>query len=269
MALATPALAAGLLILAMALPFLPGRYDPLAVPISAGATALAFGGLLLVPIGVAWLALGRSHAMARAALAVATFVVAIAAILTAAVGSLAGAALLLAAWLACLARARRRVGAAHAAGVALSRAVPIALVVVPLVSVAARLTLVGAAATWSRERAIANAAGILGDIERFRDRTGAYPIALNSLASDYAPDVIGIERYGYEPSGESFNLYFAAVPTDFATEEIVMYNPRGGQDFSSHDADLLQLSPDDIRQQRGYFRSHDLPARGWKRFLFD
>jgi hypothetical protein len=269
MAYVAVALAAGLLALGTLLPFLPGRYDPFAVPISAGATALAFGGLLLVPIGVAWLALGRPHAMARAALAVVTLVVAVAATLTAAVGSIAGAALLLAGWLVCLVRGWRRVGTARAAGVALSHAVPIALIVVPTVSVAVRLTLVGVASTWSREHAIASAAPILADIERFRARTGAYPPALNSLASDYDPGVVGIERYGYEPSGESFNLYFEAVPTDFATEEIVMYNPRGEADFSSHDADLLQLAPDDIRRQRGYFASHDLPQRGWKRFFFD
>jgi hypothetical protein len=56
---------------------------------------------------------------------------------------------------------------------------------------------------------------------------------------------------------------------DFATAEIVMYNPRGEADFSSHDADLLELSPEDIRRRRGYFAAHDLPERGWKRFLFD
>ena len=262
-------LAAGLLTLTMLLPFLPGRYDPLAIPLSAAATALAFGGLLLVPIGVAWLALGRSHAMARAALAVTTFVVALAAILTAAAGSVAGAALLIIGWLVYLARGWRRIGAARAAGAGLSRAVPIALIVVPLASVAARVTLVGHAAASSRARAIANASVILADIERFHERTGAYPMSLDALASDYDPGVIGIERYGYEPSGGAFNLYFKSPSTDFATEEIVMYNPRGEQDFSSHDADLLQLPVEDIRRQRGYFASHDLAERGWKRFLFD
>ena len=48
-----------------------------------------------------------------------------------------------------------------------------------------------------------------------------------------------------------------------------MYNPRGEQDFSSHAFDLLQLSPGDIRRQRGYFRSEPLAQANWKRFLFD
>ena len=109
----------------------------------------------------------------------------------------------------------------------------------------------------------------LDDIERFRQRTGRYPIAIQSLVPDYHPDVIGIERYRYEPSGESFNLYFEMPSADLATSLIVMYNPRGEQDFSSHAFDLLQLSPEDIRRQRGYFASETLPQRGWKMFLFD
>jgi hypothetical protein len=51
--------------------------------------------------------------------------------------------------------------------------------------------------------------------------------------------------------------------------EIVMYNPRGEQDISGHAFDLLQLSPEEIRRQRGYFASYDLPQAGWRRFLFD
>jgi hypothetical protein len=48
-----------------------------------------------------------------------------------------------------------------------------------------------------------------------------------------------------------------------------VYNPRGEQDFSSHAFDLLRLSGEDIRRQRGYFASHDLPQANWKRFVFD
>ena len=41
-----------LLVSAMLLPFLPGRYDPLAFSLSVSAIVVVFGGLLLVPIGV-------------------------------------------------------------------------------------------------------------------------------------------------------------------------------------------------------------------------
>ena len=148
-------------------------------------------------------------------------------------------------------------------------AVPIALIVVPLAAAAVRMVLAGSAAAWSRDRAIANSAEIISDIERFRERTGAYPVAITSVWPDYHPGIIGIERYRYEPSGEGYNLYFEHPSLNLAVREIVMYNPRGEQDISSHAVDLLQLNPEEIRRQRGYFASYDLPQAGWRRFLFD
>jgi hypothetical protein len=254
---------------AMLLPFLPGRHDPLALSLSAAATVVAFGGLLLVPVGVAWLISSRGYALAKLALVLATLVAAGAALATVATGSMTAGVVILAAWVICLVRLWRRVGAARTAGTRLARAVPIALVVVPLVGMALRTALAGSAAAWSRDRAIANTAAIISDIERFRERTGAYPVAISSVWPDYHPGIIGIERYRYEPSGEGYNLYFEHPSTNFAVREIVMYNPRGEQDISSHAFDLLQLSPAEIRRQRGYFASYDLPQAGWRRFLFD
>jgi len=186
-----------------------------------------------------------------------------------AIGSMAAGVGLLAAWVIWLVHLWRRVGTARTAGVNLSRAVPIGLIVVPLVAMAVRTTLVGSAATWSRDRVIANAAEVISDIERFRERTGAYPVAISSVWPDYHPGIVGIERYRYEPSGNGYNLYFEHPSTNLAVREIVMYNPRGEQDISSHAFDLLRLSPEEIRRQRGYFASYDLPQAGWRRFLFD
>ena len=257
------------LAIAMLLPFLPGRHDPLVISLSAAATGVAFGSLLLVPIGLAWLISSRGYALARLGLVVATLVASGAALATAASGSITAAVFVLAAWLIWLARLWRRVGAARAARVDLARAVPIVLIAVPLGVMAVRRTLVEPAAAWSRDRAIANSVEMISDIERFREHWGAYPVALNSVWPDYHPGIIGIERYRYEPNGESYSLYFEHPSTDLAVREIVMYNPRGEQDISSHALDLLQLSPEVIRRQRGYFASHDLPQAGWKRFLFD
>jgi hypothetical protein len=237
--------------------------------LSAAATGVAFAGLLLVPIGVTWLISSRGYALAKLALVVATLVAAGAALATAANGSMAAGGGMLAACVAWLIRLWWRVGAARTAGVELSRAVPIALIVVPLATVAARMALTGYVAAWSRDRAMVNASEIIADIERFRERTGAYPVSISSVWPDYHPGIIGIERYRYEPSGEGYNLYFEHPSTNLAVREIVMYNSRGEQDISSHAFDLLQLSPEDIRRQRGYFASYDLPHTGWKRFLFD
>jgi hypothetical protein len=258
-----------LLVSTMLLPFLPGRYDPLATTLSGSATVVAFGGLLLVPIGVAWLISSRGYAPAKVALVVATLLAAVAALAAAANGSMAAGVVILARWVTWLVHRWRRVSEARTNGANLSRAVPVALILVPLAGTAARMTLVESAAAWSRDRAIANSAEIITDIERFRERTGAYPVAISSVWPDYHPGIIGVERYRYEPNGEAYNLYFEHPATDLAAREIVMYNPRGEQDISSHAFDLLQLSPEEIRRQRGYFKSHNLPQTKWKRFLFD
>ena len=109
----------------------------------------------------------------------------------------------------------RRVKAAQTHGVPLPRAVPIALIVVPLAVMAARLALLEPTATWNRDRVIANAAEIIRDIEQFRERTGTYPVALSSLWPDYLPGSVGVGRYRYEPSGKAYNLYFEHPSTNF------------------------------------------------------
>jgi hypothetical protein len=253
----------------MTLPFLPGRYDPLAGALFATATGIALGSLLLVPVGVVWTFSRTGYRPARWALGMATVVAVLAALATAASASIAGALVLLFVWVICLLRLWKCVSHAQAAGAAIARTVPVALIVAPLALAMVRLALVGPVAEWSRDRAIANAAAMIADIEQYRARTGAYPTALNSLGSDYPTGIIGIRRYQYEPAGDAYNLYFMPQSTDLATEAVVMYNPRGEQDFSSHDQDLLRLSPDDIRRQRGYFTSDALAQANWRRFLFD
>ena len=257
-----------LLVGGMLLPFLPGGHDPLAATLSAAATGLSFCSVLLVPIGVVWLMSARGYGPAKAALIVGAIVAAGGALLAAG-ESIAAAAAILASSVVWLIHLWRRVRSARINGATLGRSVAVALIVVPLVTVAARITFFKPAAVWSRNRAIANAAPIVRDIELFRERTGAYPVALNSLWPDYRPGIIGIDRYRYEPNGQAYNLYFEHPSSDFAAREIVMYNPRDEQDFSSHVFDLLQLSPEQIRQQRGYFASEQLPEPKWRRFLFD
>jgi hypothetical protein len=259
-----------LLVSAMLYPFLPGRHDPFALSLSACATGIAFVGLLLVPIGAAWAISGRAPTMAKLALAVASLVAAGGALAMAANASLAGGAIVLTAALAWLVYLWRRVRAAPTNGATLGRrAIPVALILVPLAATTARLVLVPSVAAWIRDRAIANATTIIADIEQFRERNGTYPAAISSVMPDYHPGIIGIERYRYEPNGDAYNLYFELPAIDLAVHEIVMFNPRGEQDISSHAADLLQLTPDEIRRQRGYFASHELPQARWKQFLFD
>lgn len=126
-----------------------------------------------------------------------------------------------------------------------------------------------AAVTWSRERAMNNAAPMIAAIEAYRQRVGRYPTSLLSELSDYDPGVIGISRFLYEPSGAAYNLVFEQPSDIVGTREFVIYNPRGEQTFSAHDSDLLEFIQADIDRQRGWHSSRDASRPNWRRFLFD
>ena len=117
---------------------------------------------------------------------------------------------------------------------------------------------------------IENSAEIIRDIERFRERTGAYPAAISSLWPDYQPGIIGVERYRYEPSGQVYNLYFEHPSTDFATRR-----DRHGTTPAANRTSRATRSTCCSSRQRtsaasgGTFRSEPLAQANWKRFLFD
>jgi archaellum biogenesis protein FlaJ (TadC family) len=66
-----------LIVLCTFLPFLPGRYDSFAVPLSMMAQAIGKLGLLLVPVGALWMAFEYrgQHGSKRYAFAVTTLIV--------------------------------------------------------------------------------------------------------------------------------------------------------------------------------------------------
>lgn len=121
---------------------------------------------------------------------------------------------------------------------------------------------------WSRNRAMDHAAAMIADIERYRARQGEYPVSLQSVWNDY-DDGFAIPRYHYEPSGDSYNLYFEQPSNVFGTREFVVYNPTGTQQFTSHDSDLLRYSGAALEVRRGYYAARDASRPNWRRFLFD
>lgn len=111
----------------------------------------------------------------------ASLVAVCAALATAASGSIAAGSAVVVVWVVWLVHFSGCARAARPAGADLARAVPVALIMVPLVAMAVHTALAGSAAEWSRNRVIANAAEIISDIERFRERTGSYPVAISSV----------------------------------------------------------------------------------------
>lgn len=267
-----------LILLCTLLPFLPGRHDSLAVPLSLMAQVIGTLGLVLVPFGALWLTIERLPRLSWLRFAIrllallTSFLVWAVVALAAAVQSgfalavvtlIAGALLAAKAWQ----RFRPR-GATTAAG---AGALPLYLIVVPIAVALLQQVTVDGAVTFSRNRAIRNSAPLIAAIEQYRAMRGRYPESLLSVNPDYWPGVIGIPKYHYEPHGGAYNLVFEQFTYHLGTREFVVYNPRDEHVMTSHAIDLLELTAERlaVERTRGHHAVHDTPHRHWKYFWFD
>jgi hypothetical protein len=275
-------------------PFLPGRYDRLAVTLSLMAQLLGLAGLLLVPIGATWLIYELVRLRARGpgqrefdapsdkgmyfamvALA-ASFVVAVVAALGAATQTgLSLGAFVLILWAYMAGRWMRRLWRSPSGTIRGFNYTPLYLILVPSILSIVRLAFLERAVEFSRNRAIAGSAEFINAIEAYHDRHGRYPLSLASSLSDYDPPVIGVERYHYEPSGRAYNVFFEQLTFPIGMREYVMYNPLDEHSLMVHDQDLLEATQAQIDAERNYHVSHHAhnvrsPAPPhWKFFWFD
>jgi hypothetical protein len=226
-------------------PFLPGEYDMLAEPMSLMVRAFAFFGLLAVPFGFS--------RVGRFVLAGAGFVAGLSSV---AAGSLALACGSLLVWALVVFWIRPRVPAFYM------------LIVAPAAFVL-QWQLLPLAVEFSRNRAIANAAPLIADIEAYRAARGAYPLSLLATQRDYKPGIIGVDRYRYEPSGRAYNVLFELPSITPGTQEIIIYNPLDEQQVTAHPMDILQYTPEHLERTRGYYGSQAAPQPHWKYFWFD
>lgn len=262
-------------ILCTLLPFLPGPYDPLALPLSMMARVAGFVGLLFAPIGALWKAsrysrplAGKQHACAAAALIVSLVVWAVVSLAAFALGSLSLALFCLALGVYVVFRVTPRLKGLKTAPTP-TPAPALYFLVVPVAVFLLQRAVLEPAVEFSRTRAISNSAQLIADIEQYRVTRGHYPPSLLSVNKDYSPGVIGIEKFHYEPSGDAFNLLFEQPASPLGTQEFVVYNPRGEQTATSHALDLLQFNPETLERARGYYAVHDVPHTHWKYFWFD
>jgi len=266
-------------------PFMPGTYDRMAIPLSGMAQVLGLAGLLLVPIGVVWLIyelvnrrrrLGslsqkeKGHWFAVAALAASLVVGAGVALASMQTGpSLAVGLLILCVfgvW-----RAAPAVKQLKSDGHTGFNPVPLYLTIVPGVLATAQLTFLKTAVEISRHRTIMGSAQFINAIEAYHAAHGRYPLSLESVHHDYDPPTVGVERYRYEPHGQSYNVFFEQPTWPIGTQEFVMYNPRDEHMMIVHNQDLLESPPEQVDRERNF---HARAARGagvphWKYFWFD
>jgi cbb3-type cytochrome oxidase subunit 3 len=275
-----------LLVLCTFYPFLPGEYDGLAVPLSALAQTFGMVGLLLVPVGVLWLAYelrkrarrkrnlptkARGSYFALASM-VASSIVAIAVSLGAFMGmSLSLGFLTLALWLYIVLRLMPRLKLLKKAEAENLNPAPLYLVFIPSVVFILQITLAAPAREFSRNRAIAQSAELMKDIEEFHTRHGRYPSFLQAVNKDYHPSVVGIEQFHYAPNGDAYNLFFEQ-PTflfDFGIREIVMYNKLDEHLMMSHAAWILTGASEELEARQGWHTVHKASSPHWKYFWFD
>jgi hypothetical protein len=270
--LAIVAAMAASLVLCIAYPFLCGRYDELAVPLSTMAQVFGVVGLPLVPIGLLWLAVPRyGFGLAISSMAIGTGVALILALFaTLSVGNAFGV-LTLAVWVVTVLQLWPHVARRRRVDGGPFNPAPLYLMLLPAVGLVAQLALAGPLTTSSRARAIGNASEFIGHIEAYRATHGRYPLSLQAQNRDYDPQVVGVETYVYASSGDSYDLSFEQprfLLDRFGTREWVVYNPRDQQRAYSHTAWRLG-APEEQDRSQGWYASGDTGYPRWRSFWFD
>ncbi len=276
-----------LAILFIFLPYFPGGYDHLAVMISGIVQIASFISLLLVPIGVLWLIYERvqkkkvkdgsrkSGSFAIVALLVLTLIVIVSSFVAiGGIGSFRGS-LALGIFIPIIfvyttvkiiipqIRKMRNPSALKPS------IIPYYMVIIPVAIVIFRCALIVPVVDYSTNHAIEQSMVMIQDLEEYYSENGQYPVSLQGLWKDYYPNVMGIEKYYYEPNGKAYNLFFEQLSSDLFAREIVMYNKLDEHIIRSHPSFIFRLTPEEFKRYRGYFDEFDLPKQHWKYFLFD
>jgi hypothetical protein len=274
--------AAALLTAGMLYPYMPGSYDGLAVTISAMCQVFGIVGLVLAPLGLLWIAIQKPRRGQLTNLEgkscvkfmiVSIFIGTLVA-LAVSVGALIdyhasfGVGFLVVCAVIAL-RILSRLRRCPEVDAISCRWAPVYIMLLPVLAALARHALVASAAESSRNRVISHSEQLIQEIENYRRERGSYPLSLDSLHGDYKPGVVGVERFHYELYGKAYNLYFQHMAVALDQAEIVLFNPRGENEFSSHDSDLLRFSPELLARTRGYVQACEAPQKNWKYFLFD
>lgn len=269
------------------LPYFPGGYDHLAVMISGIVQIASFISLLLVPIGVLWLIYERlqrkkvkdgsrkSGSFAMAALVVLILLVIVSSFV--AIGGIGGFRGSLALGISIqvifvyitvkiIIPQIRKMRNPNALKPSI---IPYYMVIIPVAVVILRCALIVPAVDYSTNHAIEQSMVMIQDLEEYYSENGQYPVSLQGLWKDYYPNVMGIEKYYYEPNGKAYNLFFEQLSSDLFAREIVMYNKLDEHIIRSHPSFIFRLTPEEFERYRGYFAEFDLPKQHWKYFLFD
>lgn len=276
-----------LMVLCMFYPFLPGKYDGLAVPLSTMAQLFGAAAVLLLPIEIPWLVYemrkraqrnrnlpntDRGYYFAMASLIAASIVaIAVSLVIFLGVGISFGV-LTLALWFYAVYRLIPKLQLLKKAEAENINPTPFYLILIPIAVLLIQVTLVAPATEFSRNYAITKGAELINEIEKHHAVHGRYPSSLLAVSKDYHPSVVGIEEFHYAPIGDAYNLFFEQ-PTflfdNLGTREFVMYNKLDQHIMPSHAAWILAWSLEELTGRQGWYAVHDASSPHWKYFWFD
>jgi hypothetical protein len=260
-----------LLALGMAYPFLSGKFDRLAMPISIMIQLLGIIGLILVPVGILWLAMPKfRYVFAIATVIVSSFVALVMALFAALSVGYSFGILALLLWIFVVSLLIPQIKSLKERTGQRANWQPFYLICIPIFTLSIQLALAKHLTEFSRKRAIENASAFISDIESYHAQKGHYPLSLQAQNKDYDPAVVGIEKYMYAPHKNGYNLSFEQprfLLDDFGTREWVVYNPLDENASYSHTHWRLITNQPEIGQ--GWYASESTGHKHWKYFLFD
>ncbi len=252
------------LVICILLPFFPGRYDSLSLPLSVSAQLIGYIGLLLVPIGILWLiqemkklsgsatplnnwSNGYNYAISASIVCTLISLVFMS-VLAVSVGFSAGViAFIIAAFL-----LNRQFNAIKdlksQTGFNLA---PLYFIIIPLIALFVSTRLIVPASNHSRNSAIKQAEKVILALEKYHNETGNYPTSIGHLYDLPTPEVVGVKEFIYELNGNAYNLAFVQHQHLGATREVVIYNRN------------------DDHQVKGHFASFNADTPHWKYYWLD
>jgi len=268
-------------------PFMPGTYDSAALGVSTIIQLFEVVGLLIVPLGVAWMFYEmrkqvrrkkdlpnktRGYQFALSVLVIASILLAPISLLILFGVGISFGLLALTLWFSAILRLRPGLKALKESEGEGFNSAPLYLIVIPLIVLVVQFLLARPATEFSRNYVIANSTEMIEDIEQYHTTYGQYPEVLLAAWKDYYPEIVGVEKFHYVPYEGAYNLYFEQPRLFFdifGTREFVVYNPLDEHIMLSHTSWFVLLTPDELKENQGWYAVNDASSPHWKYFWFD
>jgi hypothetical protein len=274
-----------LLVIVIMLQFLPGPPNKIILGLSILAQCAGFFGLVLVPVGAAWLLLEfiRLHTGNHYRKLILFFAITATVIITAlillfllliyfALDETLLAILALAPVMVIFRQVIKGIKALKKnTAISLHRA-PLYLITIPLLSFLTDLYLIEPASEFSRDYAIQKSEKLIASIEEYKVREGQYPESFDDLKGTYLekvpnPSVMGIQGFRYNKINDSYSLSFSQWLDWGSLEEIVLYDKNDLHKkinrFIDYDYSL------DLYRVNGAFAIHDTGHDEWTYYHCD